>query len=114
LSRTDDAKWYAVLWDNGTIKDLGTLAGGSGANANDINNAGQIVGQSDNANQEGRATLWQGNRIIDLNTRVAPLAGITLNSAIRINDSGQILSRLGDGDERIALLTPIPRTPGSN
>lgn len=113
LSRTVDGKWSAVLWENGTIRDLGTLAGGTGANANDINNAGQIVGQSDNANLQGRATLWQGDRIIDLNTRVAPIPGITLNTAIRINDSGQILAQLDNGDERIALLTPISRTSAS-
>lgn len=43
---------HAVLWDNGTIIDLGTLAGGQ-SGANDINNVGQIVAGSD-----GHAVVW--------------------------------------------------------
>lgn len=60
--------------------------------ARSINRAGLIVGGSSNAEGKGRATLWDGAQIIDLNTRVdGDLTGITMGGAIAINDSGEIL-----------------------
>ena len=46
------------------MKPLGTL-GGKNSRAFAINNAGQIVGESETATGEVHATLWTVNQIID-------------------------------------------------
>jgi chitinase len=51
----------AMLWENGAMRDLGTL-GGRAASAQGINDAGQIVGYSTNAAEESRGTLWYRGR----------------------------------------------------
>jgi probable HAF family extracellular repeat protein len=59
--------WYrAVLWDKGTLRDLGTLPGGSFSVAFDINPAGQIVGSSETSIGEDHAVLWAKGTITDL------------------------------------------------
>ena len=65
----------AVLWENGTISDLGI-----NGNAEAINNSGQVVGFYGN----GDAFLWQNGTITDLRA----LGG---NDAYDINSSGQIV-----------------------
>lgn len=47
----------AVLWQNGTVIDLGTL-GGDSAQANAINDLGKIVGYAKNSDGYDRATAW--------------------------------------------------------
>lgn len=73
---------------SGTVTDLGTL-GGSGSRAYDINNHGQIVGESDTSRPgytQHHATLWEDGKIIDLKT----LGGHN-SYATMIHDSGQII-----------------------
>src|SRR5207253_214413 len=48
----------AWVYENGTTRALPELADGD-VSANGINLAGNIVGQSQNANGHGRAVLWQ-------------------------------------------------------
>ena len=52
----------AVIWENGKIKDLGTLEGGNESAAYAISNRGQVVGTSTNlvpdANSMARNTFW--------------------------------------------------------
>lgn len=88
----------AVLW-NGTIP---TILGGLGGFtlASDINNVGQIVGNSAGpptglpSSNTGHAVLWQGGAIQDLNN-VLDSSGLgwTLETASAINDAGQIVGR---------------------
>jgi probable HAF family extracellular repeat protein len=74
------------LWENGAMKDLGTLGGTAGF-AGDINNGGSVVGQS---NLAGDATyhpfLWKSNHMTDLLT-----LGGNNGGALRINDRDTIV-----------------------
>jgi probable HAF family extracellular repeat protein len=79
--------------------DLGVLpnVGHTYSMANDINNLGDVVGvSSTQPGQYGRAFLRTGDgSMLDLNTVIPADSGWTLDSAVRINDSGQILCQAG-------------------
>ncbi|RYZ49775.1 MAG: hypothetical protein EOP07_23980, partial [Proteobacteria bacterium] len=49
------------------VKDLGTL-GGSYSFARDINQSGQVTGESTTAKGETHAFIWKGAELIDLGT----------------------------------------------
>ena len=54
------ANQHAVLWEHGTITDLGTLTGLEGrSGAAAINNRGQIVGYSVSGNGRAHAVMWE-------------------------------------------------------
>jgi len=57
----------------------------------DINEKGQVVGNSFNVNTgTSRATLWQDNTLNDLNTLVIQPTSLYLTLAQGINDAGEI------------------------
>lgn len=74
------------FWENGVMKDLGTLGGTLGY-ANGINDVGHVIGQS---NLAGDATyhpfIWKGSHMIDLQT-----LGGDNGSAIWTNDADQVV-----------------------
>ncbi len=77
---------HAYLWENGEVTDLGTL-GGDYSWVQDINENGQIAGQSDVSSDDYRhAFLWQDGKMKDLNT----IAG-SYSSAYGINNLGQVV-----------------------
>jgi probable HAF family extracellular repeat protein len=88
---------HAALWNGTTLTDLGLLDGTDSnaplrdSNANDINNAGQIVGHSSTALASGgygmHATIWNGTKATDLGT----IEGWQNSFANAINDSGDVV-----------------------
>jgi probable HAF family extracellular repeat protein len=56
-SETARGDTHALLWQSGTMRDLGTLGGSSSAAAA-INDDGQIAGLSTNAAGVRRAVVW--------------------------------------------------------
>ena len=89
----------AFLYENGVMRDLGTLRGGYSV-ALGINNQGAIVGESD-----GSAFLYQNGQMIDLNSTIDPGA-VHLHHANDINDSGQIVGMgtfFNEGDRGFVL-----------
>jgi probable HAF family extracellular repeat protein len=88
---------HTYLWDDGEATDLGP--GPGRVVARDINNRGQIVGYSDQADGARHAVLWHDGRWIDLHPYL-PAAG--RSSAVDINDRGQIV---GEADGHAVMWT---------
>jgi probable HAF family extracellular repeat protein len=82
-----DGYWYgpyhAFLYEDGQMKDLGTLGGGS-SEAYGINDSGRVIGGSNTSSGERHAFLYENGQMKDLGT----LGGTTMSIANPINDSG--------------------------
>jgi probable HAF family extracellular repeat protein len=92
----------AFFWDGSAMRDLGSLVSGESTFGRGINNLGYVVGDSG-----GRAFLWDGSTMLDLTNLVSNVSGWTLESAVAINDAGQIAGwGTLNGSIRPFLLTP--------
>jgi probable HAF family extracellular repeat protein len=84
---------HAVLWQEGTVTDLGSLGGVLNNAANAINNQGQVAGASDlTGDNTGHAFVWQNSVMTDLGT----LPGDFSSAALSINDAGQVVGQSCD------------------
>lgn len=84
---------HAVLWENGKVKDLGSLGGAFSNVAYAINNHGQVVGISDLAGDTtAHAFSWQNGTMTDLGT----LPGDFFSVAFSINNRGQVVGESCD------------------
>ena len=92
---TGNPEFQAVLFNDGSVIDLGTL-GGNESSASGVNDRGQAVGCAANAvpdsfgfclgvPQQSRAFIWQGEGMRDLGTLGGPDALAEL-----VNDRGQV------------------------
>jgi probable HAF family extracellular repeat protein len=76
----------AFINSNGTIKDLGDLAGGNWTSAYAINNSGDVAGYGETSTGALRAFIWsEATGYVVLGT-----LGGTNSYAMGINDSGQV------------------------
>jgi len=96
---------YAVMWRHGSPIDLGSLGGAAGNFAFDINNRGQVIGQSDLPGDTlHHGFLWQNGAMADLGN----LPGLPTSQAAGINNQGQIVGfsqdASGDDDTAVAVL----------
>ena len=104
-----DASYHAFLWTHETgMRDLGTLQGDVDSAAIGINDIGQIVGVSIDANFNPRAFLRQGQELIDLNTLVPAGSPLDLASACSINAAGEIVGFAFDSNFNVHAYMAVP------
>ncbi len=97
-----DSRAQAFLCRDGRMIGLGTLPGCRSSEAFGLSNGGAVVGQSG-----GKAFLWQGGKLRDLNALIPAGAGWVLTEARAINDRGQIVGNgTLHGQPHAFLLTP--------
>ena len=104
-----DASFHAFLWTHDTgMQDLGTLQGDVSSAAIGINDIGQIVGVSLDANFNPRAFLRQGQELIDLNTLVPAGSPLDLATACSINAAGEIVGIAFDNSGNVHAYLAVP------
>lgn len=95
ISDTSDRHVHAAFWRAGSsdVLDVGTFGGANSA-PTDLNDAGQVVGQADDANGNARAFLWtEREGLRDLGT----LGGATA-AANALNASGSVVGTADTAD----------------
>jgi probable HAF family extracellular repeat protein len=104
-----DASFHAFLWTRETrMQDLGTIEGDVDSAAIGINDNGQIVGVSLDANFNPRAFLRLGQELIDLNTLVPAGSPLYLASACSINAAGEIVGFAFDNSGNVHAYLAVP------
>ena len=79
---------HALLWDHGTVTNLGSLGGNFGNQAHNMNNRGQVVGVSDLAGDAVfHGFVWSQSAGMQ---DIPPLSGDTYSVALAINDPGVV------------------------
>jgi probable HAF family extracellular repeat protein len=87
-----DANFHAFLWTKATgIEDLGTVNGDVNSVALGINDSGEIVGLSLDANFNPHPYLWRNGVMTDLNSLIPANSPLSLLIACSINSSGEIV-----------------------
>src|ERR1700726_684707 len=110
-SDTTEGTAHAFVFDNSKLKDLGTLPGFENASfARGINSAGEIVGESDSADQK-RAFLYTKGQLIELDKLAENLSEArftSLDVAYGISDKGWIVGYGTTTDNLTAAFVAVP------
>jgi probable HAF family extracellular repeat protein len=105
---TPEGHSHPFLWYDGVMTDIG-MPGDNIYYAQAINSSGQIIGAVFTDEGITVAIIWQNGTICDLNSYITSGSGWFLQSALSINDSGQIVGYgIYNGQQRAFLLTPEP------
>jgi probable HAF family extracellular repeat protein len=109
----DDTTFHGFLWTGETgMRDLGTLPGDSASLGLGIDDGGEVVGASLDANFNPRAVVWKNGVMTDLNTLIPANSALYLLLAYSINSSGAITGLAFDSSDNQAhgfLATPCGR-----
>lgn len=88
----DDTTFHGFLWTRERgMQDLRTLPGDVASLGLGINDRGEVVGASLDADFSPRAFLWDSDALIDLNMLIPANSGLHLLLAESINASGEIV-----------------------
>jgi probable HAF family extracellular repeat protein len=105
--------YHAFLYSNSQMTDLGTLPGASSSIAYDINDAGQVIGDSSTADEMDAGFLYSAGQMKDLNTIIAAGSGWYLTAARAINNKGQIAAA-GQKDGQVGRHALLLEPPGAD
>ncbi|WP_010248858.1 dockerin type I domain-containing protein [Acetivibrio cellulolyticus] len=102
----DSITKHAFLWENGVMKDLGTLGGqNNNSYAYDINNEGVIVGGSGSSIETFHPFLWKDSVMTNLSdVGTFGILDYKSSAAYSINDLGQVAGN--DYSGKAVLWTP--------
>ena len=90
IANIGSAGQEAFLWDNGVLTTLGHFGSGR-STGNDINDKGEIVGSSDDADNIRRAFVWRNGVMHEL----GGFDGETNTEAKAINEAGYVVGHSG-------------------
>jgi probable HAF family extracellular repeat protein len=94
-AQTPSQLMHAVSWKDSKVHDLGALPGGDFSRAIEVNDNGDIAGESNTTvNGKVHAVLWSHDRMHDLGL----LKGGSLSSAQSVNRKGQAVGFADDDD----------------
>ncbi len=115
-SDTTEGVAHAFVFEHSKLKDLGTLPGFENASyARGINNSGDIVGESDSADQK-RAFLYTKGQLVELDKLTENLSQVgftSLDVAYGINDKGRIVGYGTTSDNQTAAFVAVPERRGN-
>jgi probable HAF family extracellular repeat protein len=104
--------FHAFQWTgSGTPQDLGALPGYTESGAVGINDSGQVIGASWEADTY-HGTLWDAGVPVDVNDLLPSGSGWLIDDPVDINNAGQIVGGgYHNGDYHGFLLSPTTATP---
>ena len=109
-SQPFSAPAHAFLWQDGVLTDLGTLPApwNFSSGAGNINESGQVVGTSCDANFNCHGFLWEDGVMTDLNALLPAGTALQVIAGGGINDLGEIAVQILDsaGNTPLALMIP--------